>query len=65
MIKYPRNAWRVLLCDDQVCEVGCRAFCFRLPALMKCLGNSLLYLLRDIVLTSALVSTFMGRSLLP
>ena len=56
---------QVLSWDAKVCVVGCGAFCFSDPALVKCLGNNLWYLLRGIVLTSVPVSILMGRDLLP
>ena len=48
-----------------MCVVGCKVFCFRVSALVNCLGNNLQYLLREIVLTSVPGSTLMGRDLLP
>ena len=64
MIKYPRNVWGSLSCDDHVFVVGCKVFCFRILALVKCLGNNLWYLLRGTVLKSAPGSTLMERGLL-
>ena len=55
----------VLLYDDQVCFVGLRAIFFRVPALVKCLGNCLQYQLRGMVLTLVSGSTLMGKGLLP
>ena len=55
----------VLSWDAQVCVVGCRAFCFREPALAKCLVNNLWYLLRGTMLTSVPGSILLWRTLLP
>ena len=59
-MKYPKIVWRALSSDDHV-RVGCRAFCFRIPALVKYKGTSSWYLLRGIVLKSAPGSIFMGK----
>ena len=48
-----------------MCLVGCSAFCFRLPALVKCTGKIFLYLLNGVVFTSMPVLTLTGIDLLP
>ena len=46
-------------------NVGCNAFCFKLPAFVKCAEKSFLYLVRGMVFTSAPGSTLTGSDLLP
>ena len=64
-MKNPRNCWGVSSWALQVCLVGCSIFCFKLPAFVKSVGNSFLYLLSGTVFTSAPGSTFTRIGLLP
>ena len=52
-MKYPKNCWGVSSCTAYVCLVGCNAFCFKLPAFVKCAEKSFLYLVTGMVFTSA------------
>ena len=65
MMKYPKIFCGLLSCAIPVCVVGCNAFLLRLPNFVKCVGNSFLYLLSGMVLTSVPGSILTGSNLLP
>ena len=65
VMKYPRNLCGMLSCAIQVCVVGCNAFLLKLPDFVKGAGNSFLYLLSGLVLTSAPGYILTGSDLLP
>ena len=64
-MKNPRNCCGLSLCAVHVCLVVCSAFCFRLPALVKCAGKIFPYLLNSMVFTSTPGLTLTEIDLLP
>ena len=65
VMKCPKHFCGLLSCAIQMCVVGCNAFLSRLPDFVKYAGNSFLYLLCGMVLTSAPESILTGSDLLP
>ena len=61
----PKNFCGMLSCAVHMCAVSCNAFLLRLPDFVKCAGNSFLYLLSDMALTSIPGSTLTSIGLHP